>query len=691
MSTRPTTGSGTNPKSIALPYDGTIDLADYLETYAYEKKDLASTIGITPEYYITFAGLKNGVGPEVVINDDPDKALYLAADVDKTNQNKFLKIDGTKISVNDAFVSLLSPAIGRTPLLYVQAKYDGKPLAECLIKIEITSEPGGDPSKGWDVFIWHDAKFKFDDLATPTFTGYEGTASAPRLGITEADKDLNVTWDEVNPWVLNDVDVNMSYEDFGAKYDLANPMLVLAKDSKEPGAELPAYEDAVLVALGDINTYYSKSGTGLTLTSQSPTNWKQSTNIADLKIDNTFVATDYYTGTLNKNNALDGVHYVYVVYPALDNTKNIDVVFKFSFKVAPHEHDWTILKKYDDKNYWILNPDYILGTQDLLIEEKPELTDYYGTEPYVTYGAVKVKGLETDLRSAFVEHFKEYANAWKNCNENSDYTFKVVNYKNDIVDIVEGGTTTSTGADADGYAFVTIKGADLKAIAAGTKTSPDILLLKPAGLNIQVEEKCTEITDGPSIFGYYYVVFEAIKPTVKFNEVKLGDFKDQNDYALISEIVKGVYESDAADAVALFEWVEAETDDTGAVITPAGWKLGPSAATYGITDATKLTFKINKLIYDKTPKDTEDSFKGRLSIFEAGDTLTPTPTSAVAEGGIDWRNDGTNLEQDKLAGFELEVFYDGESLTKGEGEVTVMKTLSKPHPNHKADGSIWED
>ena len=167
--------------------------------------------------------------------------------------------------------------------------------------------------------------------------------------------------------------------------------------------------------------------------------------------------------------------------------------------------------------------------------------------------------------------------------------------------------------------------------------------------------------------------------------VELGDFKDQNDYALISEIVKGVYESDAADAVALFEWVVDETTKVGE------WKLGPSAATYGITDATKLTFKINKLIYDKTPKDTEDSFKGRLSIFEAGDTLTPTPTSAVAEGGIDWRNDGTNLEQDKLAGFELEVFYDGESLTKGEGEVTVMKTLSKPHPNHKADGSIWED
>ncbi|MBO7387217.1 MAG: hypothetical protein J6U15_05380, partial [Lachnospiraceae bacterium] len=147
------------------------------------------------------------------------------------------------------------------------------------------------------------------------------------------------------------------------------------------------------------------------------------------------------------------------------------------------------------------------------------------------------------------------------------------------------------------------------------------------------------------------------------------------------------------DAVALFEWAEAETDDTGAVITPAGWKLGPSAATYGITDVTKIVFQINKLIYDKTPKDTEDSFKNRLSIFKAGDAIEPwpIPVGSVAEGGINWRNDGTNLEQDKLAGFELEILYDGESLTKGEGEVTVMKTLSKPHPNHKEDGSIWED
>ncbi len=177
-------------------------------------------------------------------------------------------------------------------------------------------------SKGWDVFIWHDVKFKFDDLSTPSYSGYEGTASAPRLGITQANKDMYVTSDEFTQWVLNDVDVNMSGEDVGIKYDLANPQLILAKGGVEPGDELPAFEDAEFVPLGDISTYYSKSYTGLTLTVQSPSNWQRPFEGADLKIDNTFEE-------LNKKD----VHYVYFVFFALDNTKNIHIVIKFSFKV----------------------------------------------------------------------------------------------------------------------------------------------------------------------------------------------------------------------------------------------------------------------------------------------------------------------------------------------------------------------
>ena len=715
----PAPGAGKNPKAIALPYNGTIDLLDYVDTYCLEKKDLASTLGINPTYTFQFAGLNEATN-EFLKGTDPDKVVYLAADVDKTNQNKFIKFDGSKISVNDAFVSLLSPAIGRTPLVYVESKVGDVVIAECLIKIEITAEEApAVESKGWDVFIWHDAVFPNALPATATFTGKSGTASAPHLkadheygnDYAEEDKDLNVTWDEVNPWVLNAKCVDMSYEIFGEKYNLSEPKLVLTKDSKEPGAELPKYEEAVLVDPADINTYYSASGTGLAITSQSPANWKQSTNIVDLKIDNTFKAL----------NADKDVHYVYVVYKAVDNTKNIDVVVKFSFKVEPHVHDWTILKKYNDKTFWILNPDYILGTQDLLIEPKPAADAYYGTEPYVTYGAVRVKGLETDLRSAIVEHFKEYANCWKSANEESDYVFKIYNYKNDVVEIVEGGTTTATGNE-DGYATVTLTGKQLKDIAnqAAGAVSPDILVKKPAGLSVgkdilvQVTELCNSEAAGTAVkdlkaadYGktyvqaYYYVVFEAIKPTVKFNEVKLGDFKDQNDYALISEIVKGVYESDAEDAVALFEWAPEEKDETGAVVTPAGWKLGPSAATYGITDVNEIVFSINKLIYGLNDKDTEDSFKGRLFTFKAGAALEPwpIPVGSVAEGGINWRNDGTNLEQDKVAGFELEVFYGcadktaptaEESLAKGTGNVTVMKTGSKAHPNHNQDGSIWE-
>ena len=531
--------------------------------------------------------------------------------------------------------------------------------------------------KGWDVFIWHDVTFKYDNLTSQgTYTGESGSAYAPRLSVGPvSNKDLNVADEEFSSWVLADKGVNMSTQDFLVNYDTYSPSLILTKDWKEPGSVLPQKDNAVLVDIGDLITYYSRSGTGLTLTKQSPLNWQSSSLGISLSIDRTFLP-------LNDND----VHYVYVVYPAKDNTKNIDVIVKFSFKILPHDHEWTILKKYNEKAYWGLNSDCVLGTQNELVERKPAANEYYGDEPYKTYGAIKMMGLETDLRSAIFSHFN--ASCWKQANENSDYTFTIINYKNDVVDIVDRGTTTGTGADAGGHAYVTISGTDLKIISNFYNPSPEILIKKPAGINIgqdilvEVKERCTDIIDGPSIVGYYYVVVEDNRPYVRISEVKLGDFSDVNDYAYVTEFVKGVYESDAADAPAVFEW-DANT---------RCWKLGPSASIYGITDATKINFKINKLIYGKNEYDTEDSFHCSLWIFRAGDYLAPWPIPGPAsETGIEWRNyDSIALTRNKVAGFELEVFYDYESLTKGEGEVTVMKTGSKPHPNHRQDDSLWE-
>ena len=399
--------------------------------------------------------------------------------------------------------------------------------ASCVVTVKKNSP------KGWDVFIWHDVTFPNELPATASYTGKSGTARAPRLGVTKVDKDLNVTEDESSMWILRDSEVNMSYESFAANYDLSNPKLILDKRydnyGKEPGATLPDKDRAVLVSIADINTYYSSSGTGLSLTTSSPTSWQQSVLTVNLKIDKTFIPLNDYD-----------THYVYVLYPAKDNTKNIDVVIKFSLTVEPHVHDWTILKKYNNNTFWTLNHDYIEGTQDLLIEPKPSADAYYGNEPYATYGAVRFKFAdEYDMRTAFVEHFTDNAQCWKNANEESIYVFKIYNYKNNVVDIVDGDASAVKGNES-GYATVTISGADLKKMAnpASGIMSPFIFVRWPAGLSdgkdilVQVTELCRSVAGTAvndlrlSDYGktyvqaYYYVILTDVSKT--FEAVDLG-------------------------------------------------------------------------------------------------------------------------------------------------------------------------
>ena len=387
--------------------------------------------------------------------------------------------------------------------------------------------------RGWDVFIWHDVSFPNDLPTIASYTGKSGTARAPRLGITKADNNLNISQEEANVWILGDPEVNMSYDDFCVNYDIANPKLILDKRydnyGKEPGATLPDKDRAVLVSIADINTYYSSSGTGLSLTTSSPTSWQQSVLTVNLKIDKTFIPlNDYET------------HYVYVLYPAKDNTKNIDVVVKFSFTVEPHVHNWTILRKYNYNAFWTLNTDCLAGLQDQLVEPKPNADAYYGNEPYATYGAVRFKFAdEYDMRTAFVEHFTDNAQCWKNANEESIYVFKIYNYRNDVVDIVDGDACAVKGNES-GYATVTISGADLRKMAdpASGIMSPLIFVRWPAGLSdgkdilVQVTELCRSVA-GTAVnnlstwdYGktyvqaYYYVILTDVSKS--FEAVDLG-------------------------------------------------------------------------------------------------------------------------------------------------------------------------
>ena len=112
-------------------------------------------------------------------------------------------------------------------------------------------------------------------------------------------------------------------EQFRYNYNLDDPMLIVKKNASgtyaEPGdiADEGDYTNLGMIAFVDLIYIY---GDGLTMTKLSPSSW-----------------TEFSFGTslyLDLEVSIGGPHFVYVVYPALDNTKNVDVVVKFVYNVT---------------------------------------------------------------------------------------------------------------------------------------------------------------------------------------------------------------------------------------------------------------------------------------------------------------------------------------------------------------------
>ena len=691
-----------NPATVVLNYKGEEDLLDYVYTYSAGYEDVVDKV-LDVEYEFWFAGLdatyQEGDDPNahVVLSTDGNSAKYESKTGEKTNQNAFVKLTGEKgsvIKVNDQFVVNGTPAIGRTPLVYVRSYVktdDGVKhyLAEAFIKIEIVEEKV-EASTGWDVFIIHDVTFDYDKLtAAGTYTGESGTVTAPRQPQKpnfnpNANKDLNVTWTEINQWVLDDNDINMSYATFGAKYDLENPKIVLVKNGlnlEEPGATLPAYPTAtnntVLEDFNNIVNYYKNVEVapnyyaGVFGDKLSPTNWEQSTNIVDIKLTDHAVA--------------DGVnHYVYVVFEAKNKAQNMDVVLKFVYNVPKHEHQFTIFN-------WILNPDYLLNENPrrpwMLNPDKP--ANVNAPADLTKYGEVRVKGQADANRSGLTEHFEEYH---VDVNIDATYTFEVMNYKTTDVKF-EKVNVGVIGATTDGRSTVTLTGYELLAIVEPNNpvirgmfpngaATPDIVLSNASRLQDSKEilVKVTEVCNGDAEqtkAGYYYVVFDALKATINFNKVEFGTYRDYSDYALLSELIESVVDESGKEVIKWdgSDWVVAD-DYRDA--------------------ATGVLVSIKGLTYPEA-NDTEASFGGNLTTIEAGQTTPPTTkytNVTFTEDGIEWWNLGTDLRVDKKFGAVFEIFItpkDSEEpikIASAEGKFTVLSTENSAakHPNHYSNG-----
>ena len=125
-----------DPANEVMAYDGTLDISTLVDLYSTVAKSYLSDLnfeGIRYEYSLP--------------------AEYLANDVQKTNQQWFVKLDGSVLSCDASHLTDgLTPAIGRTPVVRVDAfmadnKGADQLVASCYIKVDIqptAPKPGED-------------------------------------------------------------------------------------------------------------------------------------------------------------------------------------------------------------------------------------------------------------------------------------------------------------------------------------------------------------------------------------------------------------------------------------------------------------------------------------------------------------------------------------------------------------------
>ena len=236
---------------------------------------------------------------------------------DATNKNVTWKSSNTSVAtVQSGKVS----AVGVGTAQITVTTNNGSKKATCTV----TVTPKGDPGpKGYKVFIKHGGEFKYDDI--PEWGTYQGkafTSPNTKYNYSGDNHELNVTTSSTEVKnMLNELgmSINQLYENYG----MDSPEIFVKKNTSgyyvEPGdiAVEGSNTNLYRVYVSDINSIY---GSGLILNKVSPSNWNELLLELDL--------------TLDPEVSIGGPHFVYVIYPALDNTKNVDVVVKFVYNVT---------------------------------------------------------------------------------------------------------------------------------------------------------------------------------------------------------------------------------------------------------------------------------------------------------------------------------------------------------------------
>lgn len=187
---------------------------------------------------------------------------------------------------------------------------DGGKTATCSVTVQDVGP------KGYKVFIKHGAEFKYDEISsvgtyigsafTYPYTKYNYAGDNHELHVSSTSTELSNMFNELG----------MTYSDFQSNYDIDEPVLMV-KDANhsEPGDLPDEGKCEFFVNLYEIDTIYE----GLVVIKLAPSSWDE--NALDLTL------------ILSPDVSLGGPHFIYVVYRAKDNTKYVDAVVKFVYRV----------------------------------------------------------------------------------------------------------------------------------------------------------------------------------------------------------------------------------------------------------------------------------------------------------------------------------------------------------------------
>lgn len=190
---------------VELVYSGTVDLANYVETYCTKINAILDNKYNCVDVDYTFKLVDKYISPKDGVTDQQQFVVLNGSVLEVKPNNEIADAEAAKIV-----------AVGKTPVVQVVASVDGKEIAKAYIKVDIVEEPFVAPTvkPAITVNVNKGAAKKY--IYSEVYSAYDDAPKAPWS--TKASDYM--TWTDFTVNVLAKNEVYMSNEQFIAVYDV---------------------------------------------------------------------------------------------------------------------------------------------------------------------------------------------------------------------------------------------------------------------------------------------------------------------------------------------------------------------------------------------------------------------------------------------------------------------------------------